>query len=287
MPRTAQDTQYTAEISTENPSCFLFLIDQSFSMRHEIRAGDTLQTKSSGVADSINQWMQELSIKCAKSEGVRNYYHVGVLGYGDTVGPTLVGPIAGRDLVPISEIADNPARIEKRKKRIPDGAGGIVKQSVRVPVWLDPVADGATPMCRAVTEAHRILEEWLDQHPDCFPPIVIHITDGEATDGAPLERIRALTRLASSDGDVLLFNIHLSAHPDAEPISFPASADVLPDEYSRMLYETASPLTPMMVALAREHGFDVGPGAHAFVMNADLLMLVQAMDIGTRPSNLR
>ena len=54
-----------------------------------------------------------------------------------------------------------------------------------------------------------------------------------------------------------------------------------------MLYETASPLTPMRTALAREYGFNVSDGAHAFVMNADMVMLIQAIDIGTRPANLR
>jgi hypothetical protein len=223
--------------------------------------------------------LQELSIKCAKSDGVRDYYQVGVIGYGETVGPTFVGPIAGRELVPISEIAENPARLEKRTRE--DG------NHVKVPVWLEPVADGATPMCRASSEAHRILEEWVSDHPDGFPPIVIHITDGEATDGAPLQRLRSITDLASADGNVMLFNIHVSAHPDAEAISFPASASELPDEYSKMLYETASPLTPMMTALAREYGFNVSDGAHAFVMNADMVMLIQAIDIGTRPANLR
>lgn len=282
MSRTA--TQYQAEISTENPSCFLFLVDQSFSMRHEFRAGDSTQSKASGVADSINRWLQELSIKCAKADGVRDYYEVGVIGYGDNVGPTFVGPIAGRELVPISEIAENPARLEKRNRDI---GGADEKVKVKVPVWLEPVADGATPMCRATSEAHRILSEWMADHPNSFPPIVIHITDGEATDGNPLQRIKSLTELAVADGNILLFNIHLSAHEDAEPISFPESASQLPDEYSKMLYETASPLTPMMVALAREYGFKVSDGAKAFVMNADMVMLIQAIDIGTRPANLR
>jgi hypothetical protein len=253
-------------------------------MRHEFRAGDSTQSKASGVADSINRWLQELSIKCAKADGVRDYYQVGVIGYGDSVGPTFVGPIAGQELVPISEIAENPARLEKRNR---DVGGSDERVKVKVPVWLEPVADGATPMCRATSEAHRILQEWMADHPDSFPPIVIHITDGEATDGNPLQRIKALTDLASADGNVLLFNIHLSAHEDAEPISFPASASELPDEYSKMLYETASPLTPMMTALAREYGFNVSDGAHAFVMNADMVMLIQAIDIGTRPANLR
>jgi hypothetical protein len=280
-------TAYSAEISRDNPSCFLFLVDQSTSMREEISAGDGTQQKASGVADSVNRWLQELSIKCAKADGVRDYYHVGVLGYGHTVGPGFVGEIAGREIVPISEIADNPARLEERSKKIPDGTGGLVEQTVRVPVWFDPIADGGTPMCRAATEAERIMQNWLTEYPDCFPPTVIHITDGEATDGQPHERLRGISEMASSDGNVLVFNIHLSANPNAEPVSFPDSADCLPDEYSKMLFETASSLTPTMRALAREHGFEPSETARSFVLNADMVLLVQAIDIGTRPSNLR
>jgi len=276
---------YTAEISRDNPTCFLFLIDQSRSMEDEISAGDDTQQKAAGVADSINRWLQELSIKCAKVDGVRDYYHVGVIGYGKNVGPAFVGKIAKRDLVPISEIADNPARLEERVKKIPDGTGGLVEQSVRIPVWFDPKANGGTPMCRAAGEAQRILQEWLADHPDCYPPIVIHITDGEATDGDPRSHIASVRSLSSSDGNTMLFNIHLSANPDASPITFPDSPDDLPDDYSRMLFETASPLTPTMRALAKEHGIPTSEGSRAFVLNADMVLLVQAIDIGTRPAN--
>ena len=278
---------YSAEISRENPSCFLFLVDQSGSMDEEIAAGEGTQVKAVGVADSINRWLQELSIKCAKVDGVRDYYHVGVIGYGKAVGPSFVGSIAGRELVPISEIAENPARLEERTKKIPDGAGGLVEQQVRIPVWFDPIHDGGTPMCRAVSEAERILSEWISQKPDCYPPIVIHVTDGEATDGDPRERIQSLTNLASSDGNLLLFNIHLSANPDVTPVSFPDSVDELPDDYSKLLFETASPLTPNMRALAKEHGFTTSENSRSFVLNADMVLLVQAIDIGTRPSNIR
>ncbi len=278
---------YTAEISRESPSCFLFMIDQSTSMCEQVRAGDATQQKSVGVADSVNHWLQELSIKCAKVEGIRDYYHVGVIGYGKNVGPGFAGDIAGREMVPISEIAEHPARLEERVKKVPDGAGGLVEQTVRVPVWFDPIADGGTPMCRAASEAERILQNWINDNPDGYPPTVIHITDGEATDGEPMERIRALTNLSTSDGNVMLFNIHLSANPNAEPISFPDSVDDLPDEYSKTLFETASPLTPTMAALAREHGFSPTDQSRSFVLNADMVILVQAIDIGTRPSNLR
>ncbi len=279
---------YKEEISRTNPSCFLFMIDQSASMEDEISSGEESQPLAQGVADSINRWLQELSIKCAKSEGVRDYYNVGVIGYGKKdVGPSFVGPIAGRDLIPISEIADNPARLDERTKKVSDGAGGLVEQSIRIPVWFDPVAKGGTPMCRAAEEAKRVLESWIADHPDSFPPIVIHITDGESTDGNPTDRLNSLTSLSTSDGNVMLFNIHLSANPNATPVSFSDSPDNLPDEYSKMLFETASPLTPAMGGLAREHGFETSESSRCFVLNADLVLLVQAIDIGTRPSNVQ
>lgn len=281
------DKRYTAEISRDNPSCFLFLIDQSGSMEDEVATGDEQQRLADGVADSINTWLQELSIKCAKSDGVRDYYEIGVLGYGRDVGAGFIGPLSGRELIPISEIADNPARLEERTKKIPDGAGGIVEQEVRIPVWFEPVADGGTPMCRAAKEAKRILEGWISDHPDSFPPTVIHITDGESTDGNPTDWLKELTNLSTSDGNVMLFNIHLTAKPNIEPVSFSDSVDSLPDTYSKMLFETSSPLTPAMRGLAKEHGFSTSEDSRCFVLNGDLVLLVQAIDIGTRPSNVQ
>src|SRR5215471_10411615 len=131
---------YTAEISRTNPSCFLFLIDQSGSMQDSFGSGELAKNKADGVADAINRLLQNLVIKCAKSEGVRDYYFVGVIGYGAEVGPAFGGALAGQELVPISQVADQPARVEVRVKKVDDGAGGLVDQSVKFPIWFDPVA---------------------------------------------------------------------------------------------------------------------------------------------------
>src|SRR5438105_1779603 len=112
---------YTAQISRANPSCFLFLIDQSGSMSDPFGAGDGNQKKSDGVADAINRMLQNLVIKCARDEGIRDFFHVGVIGYGAQVGPAFSGSLAGRPLVPISEVGNSPARVDQRAKKVPDG----------------------------------------------------------------------------------------------------------------------------------------------------------------------
>jgi hypothetical protein len=277
---------YSAEISRANPTCFLFLIDQSGSM------GDALpnqsKKKSDAVSDAINRLLQNLVIRCAKEEGVRDYFHVCVIGYGNTVGPAFSGALAGKDIVSISEVGNLPARIEDRKKKIDDGAGGITEQNIRMPIWFDPVAGGGTPMCQGLDLAKSILQRWLAQHPACFPPVVIQITDGESTDGDPTNAMQNLKDLASQDGKVLLFNIHISSDPSATAIAFPDSASQLPNAPAKTLFEGASVLTPFMRSTANtQHNLNLSDGARGFVLNGDMVLVVQALDIGTRPSNLR
>lgn len=276
---------YNAEISRANPSTFLFLIDRSGSMDDPF-GGDGGRKKADLVADAINRLLQNLVIKCAKEEGIRDYFYVGVIGYGDKVGPALAGPLAGRDLVSISELGNSPARIEERVKKVEDGAGGLVDQTIRFPVWFDPAAHGATPMCQALVQAHDVLARWIPQHPDSFPPIVINLTDGEATDGNPAMPASALRSLKTSDGNVLLFNICLSSK-GAQPTEFPGAPDQLPDEYARLMFEMSSPLTTSMRTIAQQEGLAVTEESRGFVFNADMVSVIKFLDIGTRPSNLR
>jgi len=240
------------------------------------------------LADAINRLLQNLVIRCAKEEGVRDYFSVCVIGYGNRVGPAFSGPLAGREFVPISDIGNTPARIEQRVKKSDDGAGGILEQTIKLPIWFDPVADGGTPMCNALSQAQTVVQRWIAQHPDCFPPTVIHITDGESTDGDPTQAMQSITNLSSSDGNVLLFNIHLSSDASATPIAFPDSAAGLPNQYARMLFECATSLTYTMRMVANtQHGMNLLDGARCFVFNAESVLMIQALDIGTRPSDLR
>src|SRR4029077_1073554 len=149
--------EYSAEISRANPTCFLFLVDQSFSMSEPFGGQAGNKSKADGVADAVNRLLQTLVLRSAKSEGIRDYFHVGVIGYGEKVGPAFGGPLAGRPLVPISEIANNPLRLEERKRKADDGAGGLMEQTVKFPVWFEAVANGNTPMCQALDFAMHTL----------------------------------------------------------------------------------------------------------------------------------
>jgi hypothetical protein len=264
---------YTAEISRVNPTCFLFLVDQSGSMGEPF-GSESGKTKAQGVADAINRLFHTLVSRCAKGTYVLDRYHIGAIGYG--------GEIVSGSLLPVSAIAKSPIRIEERVKKVEDPATKLVEEHrVSVPIWFEPEAKGKTYMCAALQTAHEIVQGFVREHPGCFPPIVINITDGKPTDGDPRPRATALREIESQDGNTLLFNVHISACGE-KPILFPSSETSLPDNHARLLFRMSSLLPPSMLRQAQSLDRSVAPGAVGFAFNADLASVIAFLDIGTR-----
>jgi hypothetical protein len=271
---------YTAEISRTNPTAILFLLDQSSSMLEPFGAQPE-KRKADGVADALNRLLQNLVLKCAKADGLRDFFHVGLLSYGGRVQSGFGGTLAGATLVPVSRIANNPLRVELRTRKVDDGAGGLIEQQVKFPVWFESHPGGRTPMCAALAQAKEYLQTFLGVQPNCYPPIVINITDGKPSDGDPRPAATELRALSSQDGNVLLFNAHLSDKIN-RPIEFPAEETGLPDDYARLLFRMSSELPPKLLDAAKTDGFAVAPRSRGFVFNADLVAVIRFLDIGTR-----
>ena len=105
---------YSAKINRANPSCFLFVIDESGSMDESMESG---RSKAQFVADVLNKTLAELIPQCTKADGVRAYFDVGVITYsGFGVGSGFGGNLSGGILHPISVINKNPLRVEEHNR---------------------------------------------------------------------------------------------------------------------------------------------------------------------------
>lgn len=247
-------------------------------------------SKAKALADALNHLLNQLVIKCAKGDssnpmGVRDFYDVAILGYNEgRAYPGFQGTLAGKTMHSISTIANSPLRIESRMKKVFDGAGGLVDMPVKLPVWIEPASSGGTPMTAAFSEAYKLLEAWVQAHPNSFPPIVIHITDGESTDGDPSSAMNLVRSLSTVDGNVLLFNLHTNVTA-SHVLSFPGSEAALPDAYAKTLFDNSSLLPEFMKIVAQaEYGMSLSDDAKAFVLNGDIDLIITALDIGTRPA---
>lgn len=271
---------YTAEITRTNPTGVLILIDQSKSMGQP-SAGQPDKSKADGLADAVNRLIQNLVLKSAKAAGVRDYFHIGVIGYGASLNAGLGGSLPKGVMVPVSRVADRPLRIETRSKLVDTGAGGLAPQPVRFPVWFDSVADGPTPMAAAFEAAEGVLKQFIAVHPKSYPPTLLNLTDGRPSDANPLSIVERIHDLGTSDGNVLVYNLLLSSDP-TPPVFFPADESKMADQYAKLLFRMSSELPAKLAAAAKSDGYKIADGARGLVLNADLTSVVRFLDIGTR-----
>ena len=133
---------YTQEISRQNKACFLFLLDQSYSMTEPL--ANSQRSKMQELVLAINGWLQNAVIRATGGAGVKDWMDIGVIGYrtdqqaNPIVGSALNGALKGRELVSVVEIGEHPSRLADEMQVVPDEAtGDLMQVPVQVPVWVE------------------------------------------------------------------------------------------------------------------------------------------------------
>jgi len=276
---------YIQPICKGREACILLLLDESCSMEEPLGHGS--QRKCDVLARAVNTWLQYMAIRSSGDNGINGVADIGIYGYRtDSNANTIVeslfqGPLAGETLPSIVEIGNNPLGIETVTKLLVDeDTGEIIETPSQMPVWVDLKSEGGSPLCGMLYHAYDIIEQWIAAHLRSFPPIVINVTDGESQDGDPFPYAEALTNLNTEDGNVLLFNCHLSMTSD-DPCLFPSTDEVLPDKLARDLFRMSSVLPESFICHANADGFDLQPNARGMAFNADKSTLIRFLEYVT------
>lgn len=285
-------TAYTAQITRNTPTAFIFLIDQSVSMQKYTTLYGEEMPMAEAVARIVNHQLNELVLRCIKGSETRDYYDIAIIGYGENAYSGWKGELEGRDFVKPSELKEHPYKKITTKKETRTRKGVKVVEIEEVQ-WIEAEAtEGWTRVHLAFEKAKGLLDEWMEKHhdKDCYPPTIINITDGEfngATKEYVLQQANELKSMFTNDGNVILFNIHISANK-AVCVTCPASKDEVSfSSLATTMYEMSS-LLPMRYSdrIADLRGDGTPNNRYrAMSINADMSTLIQLMDIGT-PTNI-
>lgn len=276
---------YSNPITGLHPTAFIVLIDRSGSMKEKTVFAGAEMLKSRAVTLVANAFIDELMYRARRESEVRDYYDIAVLGYsGDGVN-SLISPTG--EFTSPSRLAVANVRRERlvRERVLPSGRS--VVSVTEHNMWIREKAAGITPMCGALREAQALVEWWCrrPQNADSYPPTVINITDGEASDGSA-DEVRALAgrirRTGTSDGNTLLINIHLARGGEASPVLFPSSPEQLPEQrYARLLYDISSEMPEAYYdVIASTHRGAVAP-FRAVAYNSHMSELAAMINIGS------
>lgn len=275
---------YKANITRQHKGAIMLLIDQSGSMDEECFFNGKSTTKAQAVATIANTFIEEVIDRAHREIGVGDYFDIAVIGYGGDDAKSLFGT----RFRSIQEFNSMYVPIAQHYivRKLPTGEHIDFFFSQRQ--WVEPVAKGRTPMGNALRVARRMCNAWCRKHPQSFPPIVINISDGEATDATEEQLVHLAERLkmvATEDGNLLFFNIHLSSNnaDNSYTLKWPASGEPLPNiRHAKLLHDLSSKLPPLYSeAIASLKGQFTPQEYRAVCYNTSCEELIGAMYIGS------
>ncbi|MFI3287402.1 MAG: hypothetical protein R3Y61_02900 [Rikenellaceae bacterium] len=280
---------YSTKITEQRPSIIVLMIDQSGSMNetYHSKSHSPLEhrTKAQMVAETSNIMLMDILARCRQGSTYKHYFDIAVIGYsGRGIYPLL--PTGQWRLSPNS-LARSVKETHRLLRKLKRANGKTVHHYSSLKVWIEPDADGDTPMGAALQKVSEILFSWRNEqkHNDFFPPTIINITDGEATDIIPsdIERIKSsFQSLGSSDGEPIIFNLHIT-NTESQKVCFPTKGDNLPPE-ARILFELSSALPEIYndaIGSRSTQSETEGLPYRAFSYNLPLTELIGAIQIGT------
>lgn len=274
---------YQKLIGTPSPGLFIILIDQSGSMSTPAEGG---KTRAEWAALAVNRCIMEIVKRCEHMETIKDRCSVVVIGYGaPTVCPKAGGQAAyimlgGR----ISEVAKQKIRTDTttKKTKVSDGAGGLMdgEMQFNLDIWIEPYVEGSTPMDQAFLKAEEVASKWVLEYSENFPPVVVNITDGEPSDSTAAENAaKSLMSVATSDGNLLLFNGHIT--DGINEIIFPTSEAQLANPLAKLMFRMSSDIPQALLQASREVGFESKQGCRGLIVNGRETEMIKLINFGS------
>lgn len=253
---------YSELLSSHNPGFLVILLDRSASMGQKYSDGST---KAEKAAQAVNKLIEEMLVECREGLIFKDRCHLLVIGYGSKVEVLLNGLMSS---------------ISKEKKV-------LASNDEEEDMWIEPQNSGTTPMHEAFQKAYAFVERWLEteQHKNCFPPIVINITDGEPDQmDLVYEQAQELKTLSSTDGNTIILNAHISTdskNTEEKQNLLPSHSQQLSDDYEKFLFEISSILPEKLRNAAQKVNFLTEENSRGVVFNAQPHTLVKLLNFGT------
>lgn len=266
---------YSLRATRKHPKLVVLMVDESTSMG-ELYAG---KRKHVWVDERINDAIRNLVYLCDSTDGVRNWVHLMVMGYGgrDRNKPRVRSLLREQTpwVVPISDVADSSIAIRDKEA-----------------IYVASEPNGWTPMATCLKTVGSIVKDWIEQHPESPAPVIMNVTDGVPTDDehedGPVERwANQVSELRTEDGAALLINSGVpSMDRRMDRCVFPNAADVPDIANIRRLWQMASPLPAALVSNAISAGLLPSGASHdgrrMYVNASDPADLQKLFEFGTQ-----
>ena len=278
---------YTQEITRRHRAAIVIAIDQSCSMSGRMMLNGWDLSKAEVVSMVVGRLIDELILRSHRDNGYRHYYDIALVGYsGESVYSLLGDEIMFH---PITILAGRDVSTTAYALGYKTLNNGTYTFQEKVSLWVEPAAQGATPMYKMICSVTDLVAEWCakEENSESFPPLVFNITDGEASD-ASYDMLRSashrLQSTGTADGRTLFINVHISSNTNHAPLLFPNIHEVsLSIRHAHLLMDMSSVIPESLHPYVKDCRPNfANPPYIAMSYNASMSELVAMLNIGSR-----
>ena len=285
-------------MSRANPGLMVFLVDCSASMTfpllHSANDKNKSISKFQAAATILDSVLFQCTTKCASEDKYKDYVDFVILGYGDNVFSPISKISTSEYPISVNKLDSSYASVEEFSENELDETNSPLK-------WINQDSvGGSTAMKKAFVMAKKIIQDWVEKHPDSYPPVLLNISDGMANDlpldkedsdvvdySSLIELCNDIKKIQTNDGDTVIGNIHLSDRK-VTAVKFPGSVDKVldvEDPSAPMLFEMSSTVPAPWLEKAQGFGLKIEQGGKFYIYNSDLDTFISFFKFGTDPTN--
>lgn len=270
---------YEKQWSSANPGLLIIMLDQSGSMSEPYQDDESQATFAS---KAVNKVIQTIIDKNYSGDKPKDRCFIAVIGYATEAKLLKHGML--------SEFAQQPLRVEKIKKKMSDGEGGIIEVDKNMPIWFEPEAKGVTNMAAAFKIASQLINDYFKANSASPAPVIINISDGAPCIWNGSETVwdidetrkiaQSIMATTCEDGNVLIFNAHIEAN--GFNVQLPNDKNQLPNlDGAHFLFDISSVIPDAYKKAAEKSGLTVKEGAKGCMIACDAEGLVKLIDFGS------
>lgn len=250
---------YNLGWSTQHPGLLVYLVDLSESMKEN--------GKIEKAMDALQNSLRNNLARCFQGSSLVERFAVTIIGYHSHIVPFFSERV--HELASLMKTA-----YTTQKPLFNHDEGGIAEPK------------GHCCMSKAFNEAKKVIEKWIEKSNgrECPAPIVVNISNGQPEEegkshdiyvNETLQAAKELTRIGTSDGNALLFNVYVGETSNSSEILFPvkrpdSTGDTDEDNRITFLFECSSTLPDFFVKAAMSYDLPVLVGSHGMVSIHDV-----------------
>ena len=236
--------------SSAQPAFFIFIVDQSERMNEYFYSG---LTKADHVVNQLNQIINDLIYLNNVGHTVKDKLFITLLGHSNGKSYDIRSEY-------LSAFADNPIRIEQLKKKVSDGAGGLIEIDEEVPIFIEALSVSKENQLSAFQLSNELVELMVSKQSknDYMSIAIFNISGGLTQDWKKTTTlVNKIKTLKHRESKVTICNVLIDQ--TIKSLTFPSIEEVFNQNLTtQIFFEWSTYIPERFVSTANLLGYNSG-----------------------------